>query len=160
MTAQILRRLVPLSFDRRSRGGRLRWAALRVGHNLLLRGGELGQVDNRGFDAAAVITLSYVALRANTEGCEVVVVEVMPIKDARVTRSRGPLVIRRRCLGSFAGGGRGATHFVIQIAYICYKYMSVCFMYSFKKFGIFRYILREYTRIYILSIFSVFRVYS
>lgn len=107
MTARLLRRLVPLnSFERSYRGGRLRWAILWVGHNLLLRGGELGRVDNRVFDPAVGITLAdvgWIAPCENTEGYEVVVVEVMPIKDARVSRSRVPLVIRRRAAGPFAG---------------------------------------------------------
>lgn len=106
MTARLLRRLVPLAFERLSRGGRLRWAALWVGHNLLLRGGELGRVDNRGFDAAAGITLAdvdWIAPCGDTENYEVAVLEVMPIKDARVTRSRVPLLIRRRAVGPFVG---------------------------------------------------------
>ena len=109
MTARLLRSLIPLvSFERLSRRGRLRWATLWVGHNLLLRGGELGSVDNRGFDAATGITLAdvdWIAPYADTDGYEVVVVEVMPIKDARVTRSRVPLVIRRRAAGAFTGRG-------------------------------------------------------
>ncbi|KAL3913301.1 MAG: hypothetical protein SGPRY_008028, partial [Prymnesium sp.] len=37
-------------------------------------------------------------------GYEVVVVEVMPVKDASVSRSRVPLVIRRRSAGASPAG--------------------------------------------------------
>lgn len=107
MTARLLRRLLPLAtFDRQTRRGRLRWAVLWVAHNLLLRGGELGKVDNRVFDSAtgiAIADVDWIAPCADTGGYEVVVVDVMPIKDARVLRARVPMVIRRRVHGSFSG---------------------------------------------------------
>ena len=51
--------------------------------------------------------VDWVAPCDDTEGYEVVVLDVMPIKDARVSRSRVPLMIRRRTTGSFSG--RGST---------------------------------------------------
>lgn len=66
----------------------------------------MGRVENREFDAAAgiiLVDIDWIAPCDDTEGYEVVVVEVMPIKDVRVTRSRVPLVIRRMVKGSFAG---------------------------------------------------------
>lgn len=105
LKARLLRRLLPLqSFERRIRQGRLRWACIWTAHNLLLRGGELGRMDNRAFDWATGITVAdidWIALCEDTGGYEVVVVEVMPIKDARVSRSRVPLLIRRRLPGPF-----------------------------------------------------------
>lgn len=113
MTSRLLRRLLPVgAFERHSRRGRLRWAVLWVGHNLLLRGGEVGRVESRGFDPAAGITLAdvdWVPPCEDTAGYEVVVVEVMPVKDARVSRSRVPLVIRRRSAGSFTGRASQAS---------------------------------------------------
>ena len=107
MTARILRKLVPArGFGRGSRRGRLRWAILWAAHNLLLRGGELGRVENRPFDPATGITiadLDWIAPCEDTGWYEVAVIEVMPIKDARVSRSRVPLLVRRRAWGAFSG---------------------------------------------------------
>lgn len=108
LTARLLRKLLPVDirFERGTRRGQLRWAVLWAAHNLLLRGGELGRVDSRGFDPAAGITMAdidWIAPCGDTDGYEVVVVEVMPIKDARVSRARVPLLIRRRVRGVFKG---------------------------------------------------------
>ena len=77
-----------------------------VAHNLLLRGGELGRVDNRVFDPVTGITVAdidWIAPCADTGGYEVVVVDEMPIKDMQVSRARVPIVIRRRAAGPFNG---------------------------------------------------------
>lgn len=100
LTARILRRLCRLpAFDRQSTRGVLRWAVLWGGHNLLLRGGEFGRVDNKEFVAAYGLTLAdcdWVAPCAETGGYEALVVDMMVIKDERVTRARIPCLVRRR----------------------------------------------------------------
>lgn len=99
-TARFLARLARLpSFDKSSARGRLRWAVLVVGHNLLLRGGEFGVPDGKVFDSArgiSVADLDWVQPQHDTDGFEVVVVEVHPAKDAQLSRQRVPLLVRRR----------------------------------------------------------------
>lgn len=71
-----------------------------------VRGCELGKVDGKTFDPAACITiadLDWVAPCEDTKGYEVLIIEVMPIRDARVSRARVPLVVRRRVPGPFSG---------------------------------------------------------
>lgn len=100
LSARLLRRLSQRpDFDRVSSRGVLRWAVLWGGHNLLLRGGEFGCVDNRAFVSAYGLTLAdcdWVAPCAETGGYHALVVDVMVIKDERVSRSRTPCLIRRR----------------------------------------------------------------
>ncbi|KAL1504289.1 hypothetical protein AB1Y20_010697 [Prymnesium parvum] len=100
LSARLLRRLCQLpAFDRRSFRGVLRWAVLWGGHNLLLRGGEFGRVDHKEFVPAYGLTLAdcdWIAPCAETSGYEALVVEMMVIKDERVTRARIPCLIRRR----------------------------------------------------------------
>mmetsp|Transcript_35760 Transcript_35760/g.86829 ORF Transcript_35760/g.86829 Transcript_35760/m.86829 type:complete len:479 (-) Transcript_35760:433-1869(-) len=100
LSARLLRRLCCLpAFDRRSFRGVLRWAVLWGGHNLLLRGGEFGCVDNKEFSPAYGLTLAdcdWVAPCAETGGYQALVVDMMVIKDERVTRARTPCLIRRR----------------------------------------------------------------
>lgn len=100
LSARLLRRLAQRpDFDRWSSRGVLRWAVLWGGHNLLLRGGEFGCVDNREFVSAYGLTLAdcdWVAPCAETGGYHALVVDVMVIKDERVTRARTPCLIRRR----------------------------------------------------------------
>lgn len=100
LSARLLRRLCHRTgFDRRSFRGILRWAILWGGHNLLLRGGEFGCVDNKEFVPAYGLTLAdcdWVAPCAETGGYEALVVDMMVIKDERVTRARTPCLIRRR----------------------------------------------------------------
>lgn len=99
-TARFLARLARQpSFDKTSARGRLRWAVLVVGHNLLLRGGEFGVPDGKTFDSARGISVGdwdWVAPHHDTDGFEVAVAEVHPAKDAQVSRQRVPLLIRRR----------------------------------------------------------------
>lgn len=110
LTARYLRKLVPVAgFERRTRYGIMRWAVLWMAHNLLLRGGEVGRPEGRVFDPAAGITLAdldWISPCEETGGYEVLLVEVMPIKDMRVTRARVPLLIRRRGVGKFSGRPR------------------------------------------------------
>lgn len=100
LSARLLRRLCQLpAFDRRSFRGVLRWAVLWGGHNLLLRGGEFGRVDHKEFVPAYGLTLAdcdWIAPCAETSGYAALVVEMMVIKDERVTRARIPCLIRRR----------------------------------------------------------------
>lgn len=60
LTARLLRKLLGRDaiFERATRRCRLGWAILWTAHNHLLRGGELGRVDSRGFDPAAGITIA------------------------------------------------------------------------------------------------------
>lgn len=108
LSARLLRRLCRLpTFDRRSLRGVLRWAVLWGGHNLLLRGGEFGCVDNKEFTEAYGLTLAdcdWVAPCAETGGYQALVVDLMVIKDERVTRVRTPCLIRRRQAPSVPSG--------------------------------------------------------
>lgn len=103
-TARLLARLARLqSFDKVSARGRLRWAVLVVGHNLLLRGGEFGVPDGKAFDSARGISVGdwdWVVPQHDTDGFEVAVAEVHPAKDAHMSRLRVPLLIRRRAAES------------------------------------------------------------
>ena len=107
LSSRLLRRLCTSPACERLTGrGLLRWAVIWVGHNLLLRGGELGRPENKEFDPALGITIAdveWVAPCDETSGYEVVIIDVMPIKDARVTRARVPLLIRRKRIGRFVG---------------------------------------------------------
>lgn len=100
LTARLLRRLCNQhTFDRVSLHGVLRWAVLWGGHNLLLRGGEFGCVDNKEFVVAFGLTLAdceWIPPCVETNGYEALVVDMMVIKDERVTRARIPCPIRRR----------------------------------------------------------------
>lgn len=115
LTARVLRRLLSrqVVFERDTRRGPLRWAVLWTAHNLLLlRGGEPGRVDSRRFDPAAGMTIAnvdWVAPCEDTGGYEVAVIEVMPIKDTRVSRATVPLVVRRRAQGIFTGACDSST---------------------------------------------------
>lgn len=88
-TARYLRKLVTLQrFERRTRQGLMRWAVLWIAHNLLLRGGEVGRSEGKVFDPATGITiadLDWVSPCEETSGFEVLLIEVMPIKDVRVS---------------------------------------------------------------------------
>ena len=102
LTSRILRRLCTgaSSFDRgHTRYAVMRWAILWGGHNLLLRGGEFGTVEGKLFVPAAglvIADLDWVEPCAETGCYYAVVVDVLPIKDERVSRSRVPILIRRR----------------------------------------------------------------
>lgn len=99
-TARFLARLARCpSFDKSSARGRLRWAVLVVGHNLLLRGGEFGVPDGKTYDSARGISVAdwdWVAPQHDTDGFEVAVADVHPAKDPKFSRQRVPLLIRRR----------------------------------------------------------------
>ncbi|KAL3913666.1 MAG: hypothetical protein SGPRY_007904 [Prymnesium sp.] len=82
-----------------SRRHSLRWAVLWGGHNLLLRGGEFGCPDHKRFDPKIGLTIAdfdWIAPCVETDWFYAVVVDVLPIKDERVTRERVPVLIRRR----------------------------------------------------------------
>lgn len=89
-TARFLARLARQpSFDKASARGRLRWAVLVVGHNLLLRSVEFGVPDGKVFDSArgiSVVDWDWVAPQHDTDGFEVAVAEVHPVKDAQLSR--------------------------------------------------------------------------
>lgn len=99
LTSKYLRTLAGRAdFDKDSDEGVLRWAALVVGHNLLLRGGELGTTDDAAFDANSGLSLADVEWHEpgpDTRGYEVVSVNVVPIKDTHAHRRRVPCLIQR-----------------------------------------------------------------
>ena len=102
LTARILRRLLQKRefAPTNSRRHALRWAILWGGHNLLLRGGEFGCPDHKRFDPKVGLTVAdfdWIAPCFETDWFYAVVVDVLPIKDERVTRDRVPVLIRRRC---------------------------------------------------------------
>lgn len=102
LTARFMRRLCceDASFARSAtRYAVLRWAVLWGGHSLLLRGGEFGVTDGKVFVPAVgmvIADLDWISPCEEKKGFFAVVVDVMPIKDERVTRGRVPVVIRRR----------------------------------------------------------------
>lgn len=99
LTAKYLRMLAERpDFDKSSPEGMLRWAVLLVGHNLLLRGGEIGSTDDADFDPRYGLTLGDLKWHepgADTRGYEVVSVNVSPIKDTHANRRRVPCLIQR-----------------------------------------------------------------
>lgn len=99
LTSKHLRALAERAdFDKTSAAGVLRWAVLVVGHNLLLRGGELGTTDDAAFDSRYGLTLADVEWHspgADTRGYEVASVNVVPIKDTHANRRRVPCLIQR-----------------------------------------------------------------
>lgn len=99
LTSKYLRALAERAdFDKSSAEGKLRWATLVVGHNLLLRGGELGTTDDAEFDPRYGLSLGDVEWHmpgADTRGYEVVSVNVLPIKDTHANRRRVPCLIQR-----------------------------------------------------------------
>lgn len=99
LTAKYLRALAERAdFEKVSDEGILRWAALLVGHNLLLRGGELGTTDDAAFDVRYGLSIADVEWHTpgpDTRGYEVASVNVVPIKDTHANRRRVPCLIQR-----------------------------------------------------------------
>jgi hypothetical protein len=100
------RRLVTLGFDRLSLKGLVRWAAALVAHNLLLRGGELGVVDAKVFDPTRDATFGAIEFKepsADSDHCEWLTWDVVPIKDTAARRRVCPMAVRRRQRGGSVG---------------------------------------------------------
>lgn len=106
MRAAYLQRAVDKGFDRVSAWGRRRWAAALVGHNALLRGGELGWVEGRqhGFDAGLDMTFRSITwcLPSNdSKGRLWFILWVVPIKYRAIGNQQAyPIPIVRRCRGA------------------------------------------------------------
>lgn len=69
----------------------------------------MGRVDNREFDAAngiAIADVEWVAPCEDTGDHEVVVMDVMPIKNAWASRALVPSLERRRVIGGLADSSR------------------------------------------------------
>lgn len=69
-----------------------------MGHNLLLRGGELGTTDDATFDPRYGSSLGDVEWHTpgpDTRGFEVASVNVLPIKDTHANRRRIPCLLQR-----------------------------------------------------------------
>jgi hypothetical protein len=91
-------------FDRRSEQGAIDWAAAVVGHNLLLRGGEVGIPDGIEIDLRRVIawvSLEWQHPRRESRSRLWLFVRVVPIKDPDARRPGYPSPIARRHDGPF-----------------------------------------------------------
>jgi hypothetical protein len=118
--AKHLRRLVALGFDRSSAWGIMRWAAALVAHNLLLRGGELGVVDAKVFDPSRDATfgaIEFKAPSADSDHCEWLTWDVVPIKDTNARRRICPMAVRRRQRGGQIGADALCTFDAIVLAW-------------------------------------------
>jgi hypothetical protein len=115
-----LRRLVALGFDRLSLRGLVRWAAALVAHNLLLRGGELGVVDSKVFDPSRDATFGAIEFKepsADSDHCEWLTWDVVPIKDTMARRRVCPMAVRRRQRGGQIGADPLCTFDAIVMAW-------------------------------------------
>jgi hypothetical protein len=115
-----LRRLVVLGFDRLSLRGKVRWAAALVAHNLLLRGGELGVVDGKAFDPTRDATFGVIEFKApsaDSDHCEWLTWDVVPIKDTTARRRVCPMAVRRRQRGGSLGADPLCTFDAIVMAW-------------------------------------------
>ena len=100
--AQQLRQLAGMGYDRSSAQGMIEWAAALVAHNLLLRGGEIGVVPGKPFDARRDATFGAIEFRApcaDSAWQPWLLWEVVPIKDTTARRRTCPMAIQRRSTG-------------------------------------------------------------
>lgn len=105
-----LRKLVELKYDRTSPVGRDEWDAALTAHNLLLRGGEAGRVENKDFDPARGLNWQALEWRApsqSTGGRAWLVAWICAIKDQSGTNKREPIVVAERNVGRAAPGEEG-----------------------------------------------------
>ena len=106
LRAAHLRQAAAKGFPRRSKQGAIRWAAALLAHNLLLRGGELGVVDNAAFNASRDLKIGDVEFCApcmESAWLPWLVVYVVAIKDAQARHRVVPMVVRRRGVGGALG---------------------------------------------------------
>ena len=101
------RRALDRGWDRASGMGQREWAAALVAHNALLRGGELGHVEGRGFDAGLDMTwrsITWCLPNADSRGRLWLLLWVVPIKY-RALRNQvsTPIPIVRRQVGGVTG---------------------------------------------------------
>ena len=106
LRATHLRQAVAKGFPRRSKPGAIRWAAAVLAHNLLLRGGELGVVNNDAFDASRDLKIGDIEFCApcmESAWLPWLVVYVVAIKDTQARHRVVPMVVRRRGAGGALG---------------------------------------------------------
>ena len=106
LRAAHMREAAAKGLDRRSKRGAIRWAAALLAHNLLLRGGELGVVDNAAFDRTRDLKIQDVEFRApcaESSWRRWFIVYIVAIKDAEARHRAVPMVVQRRGLGGALG---------------------------------------------------------
>ena len=106
MRSHMLRELARCGWDRLSRRGAVEWAAALTAHNLLLRGGEVGSVDQKPFDTSRDITIGSVHFKtpsAESEYMPWLTIDVVPIKDTVARKRVCPMPVRRRSHGGNLG---------------------------------------------------------
>ena len=86
-------------FDRKSAQGKLEWAAVIGGHNLLLRGGEIGTPDDAHYEPHRVLrgrSLRWQPPCRSSGGRPWLIVHVVPIKDPTCSHKGYPTPVCRR----------------------------------------------------------------
>ena len=119
LRARHLRAVAEAGFARSSKKGAVQWAAALLAHNLLLRGGELGVVDNADFDTARDLTVGAVEFKApcpESGWAPWLTVDVVPIKDTHARRRVCPMPVRRRSIGGELGGDPMDVYDAVVIA--------------------------------------------
>ena len=104
LRAAHLRDAAAAGFDRSSTQGKVEWAGELTGHNLALRGGEMGVPDNAAPDPQRIITWKKIAWRpprVESANRPWVTVSVVGIKDVSARKKGRPLPIGRRHDGPF-----------------------------------------------------------
>jgi hypothetical protein len=97
--AQHFRSIDAAGVDRSSRWGIQDWAAGHMGHNLLLRGGEIGRSSKSSWDSRRGITLDSIEFRepcSESDGRPWLVARVVSIKDTHARNAPVYLPVRRR----------------------------------------------------------------
>ena len=92
----MLRELAAQGFDRSSAKGMVKWAAALLAHNLHLRGGEIGTVDNKPFDVSRDLTIGALEFKqpcAESAFCPWMTVDVVSIKDTAARAITVPLPV-------------------------------------------------------------------
>ena len=106
MRSHMLRELARRGWDRSSRRGAVEWAAALTAHNLLLRGGEIGSVDQKPFDTSRDVTIGsvhFMAPSVESEYMPWLTIDVVPIKDTVARKRVCPMPVRRRSHGGSLG---------------------------------------------------------
>ena len=107
LRAAHFRRAASAGLDRTSPHGRGAWAAALMAHNALLRGGEVGVVGGRAFDAALDMTwrsITWCLPCADSRGRMWLILWVVPIKyRAMRNQVAHPIPIVRRLVGGAVG---------------------------------------------------------
>jgi hypothetical protein len=95
----------------------LEWAAALGAHNLLLRGGELGVVEHKEFDAKRDCSFGAFEFRApcrDSAGMPWLIWHTVPIKDVNVRRRACPMAVRRRSPGPRGGDALCAYDAIVR----------------------------------------------